>query len=201
MTKRAAIYARVSTSKQTTDNQMIELQDTAKRLGWAVSDVYEDHGISGGKGRGDRPAFDELHKAVARGEVDVIMAWSVDRLGRSLQDLVMFLNEVHEAGVDVFIHQQGINTATSPSSRMMFQLLGVFAEFERGIIRSRINAGLDRARSQGKKLGRPGLSDYKINRIRKQLTAGHSVRVVADMVHVSTGSVSKVKKQMLASVK
>jgi DNA invertase Pin-like site-specific DNA recombinase len=98
--------------------------------------------------------------------------------------------------VDVFIHQQGINTATSPSSRMMFQLLGVFAEFERGIIK-----GLDRARSQGKKLGRPGLSPYKVNRIRKQLNAGHSVRAVADMVHVSTGSVSKVKKQMMVMTK
>jgi DNA invertase Pin-like site-specific DNA recombinase len=201
MTTRAVIYTRVSTAKQTIDNQMMELQRTAERLGWAITNVYEDHGISGGKGRSERPAFDELHKAVARGDVDVIMAWSVDRLGRSLQDLVMFLNEVHEAGVDVFIHQQGINTATSPSSRMMFQLLGVFAEFERGIIRNRIAAGLERAKAKGQKLGRPGLSDYKINRIRKQLAAGHSVRAVADMVHVSTGSVSKVKKQMLAMAK
>jgi len=161
-----------------------------------VTEVFEDRGISGGKGRGDRPAFDRLHTAITRGEIDVVMSWSVDRLGRSLQDLVMFLNEVHDQGADLFIHQQGINTVNSPSSRMLFQLLSVFAEFERGIIKNRIHAGLERAKAQGQKLGRPGLSDYKINRIKKHLKTGASVRGVAKLVNVSTGSVSKVKRAM-----
>src|SRR5215467_5922199 len=99
-------------------------------MGWQIVKVYKDHGISGAKGRNGRPAFDSLCKAAARREFDVVMAWSVDRLGRGLQDLVGFLSELHALGIDLFLHQQGFDT-TTPAGKAMFQMLGVFAEFER----------------------------------------------------------------------
>jgi DNA invertase Pin-like site-specific DNA recombinase len=129
---------------------------TARRsAAWAASTkVYRDHGISGAKGRDKRPAFDALCRAAARREFDVVMAWSVDRLGRSLQDLVAFLGELHALGVDLFLHQQGLDT-TTPARKAMFQMMGVFAEFERAMIQERVRAGLRRARDEGKRLGRP----------------------------------------------
>lgn len=143
MTKRVALYARVSTDKaQTTENQLRQLNEVAVRLGWTVVAVFTDEGISGAKGRDQRPGFDALLKGVARKELDMIAAWSVDSLGRSLEDLVTFLADVQARGVDLYLHQQAIDTST-PSGRMLFQLLGVFREFERAMIRSRVVAGLD----------------------------------------------------------
>ncbi len=128
--KRAAIYARVSTHGQTTENQLRELRDVAERSGWKVIGEYVDHGISGSKGREQRPQLDKLLKGAVRREFDVILAWSVDRLGRSLQHLVGFLDEIHAKGIDLYLHQQGIDT-TTPAGKAMFQMAGVFAEFER----------------------------------------------------------------------
>ncbi len=122
--------------------------------------VFEDEGISGAKGRDVRPGFDALMKAVARREIDMVAAWSVDRLGRSLMDLLAFLRDLHAKGVDLFLHQQGLDT-TTPSGRAMFQMLGVFAEFERAMIRERVMAGLARARSEGKQLGRRPVEQAK----------------------------------------
>ena len=115
--------------------------------------VYKDYGISGAKGRDKRPAFDALCRAAARREFDVVMAWSVDRLGRSLQDLVGFLSELHALKIDLFLHRQGLDT-TTPAGKAMFQMMGVFAEFERAMIQERVRAGLARARSEGTTLGR-----------------------------------------------
>jgi DNA invertase Pin-like site-specific DNA recombinase len=155
--KRAVLYLRVSTVDQTTANQKRQLRQVADRAGWEIVKVYKDHGISGAKGRDKRPAFDALHKAAARREFDVVMVWSVDRLGRSLQDLVSFLNHIHAVGVDLFLHQQGIDTTTA-GGKAMFQMLGVFSEFERSIIQERVRAGLRRAKDAGKQLGRPANS-------------------------------------------
>jgi DNA invertase Pin-like site-specific DNA recombinase len=113
--------------------------------GWEIVHVCRDHGISGAKGGDKRPAFDALHKAAARREFNVIMAWSVDRLGRSLQDLIGFLSEIHAAGIDLFLRQQGLDT-TMPAGKALFQMMGVFAEFERSMIQERVRAGLARAR-------------------------------------------------------
>src|ERR671912_1082147 len=154
MTRRAAFYVRVSTSDgQTTENQLKALHEVAHRLGWTVTAIFSDDGISGSKGRDRRPGLDALMKGVARKEFEIVAAWSVDRLGRSLPDLVMLLNELQARGVDLFLHQQALDTST-PSGRMLFQMLGVFAEFERAMIRSRVVAGLDRVRGK-KRLGRP----------------------------------------------
>src|SRR5215813_10294135 len=138
---RAATYLRVSTNGQTTDNQERELRVAAERMGHTVVEVYADNGISGSKGRDKRPAFDRLHRDAARRRFDVIMAWSVDRLGRSLQDLVGFLSELHALKIDLYLHQQGLDTAT-PAGKAMFQMLGVFAEFERAMIQERVKAGM-----------------------------------------------------------
>ena len=119
----------------------------AEREGWEIVEIYRDAGISGAKGRHARPAFDALCKDATRRRFDLIMAWSVDRLGRSLQDLISFLTEVHAAGIDLFLHQQGLDTR-SPAGKAMFQMMGVFAEFERAMIRERVNAGLARAKGE-----------------------------------------------------
>src|SRR2546425_11908181 len=123
-------------------------------LGWAALCQNLDHGISGAKGREKRPAFDRLCRDAARREFDMVMAWSVDRLGRSLQDLVGFLSELHALKIDLFLRQQGLDT-TTPAGKAMFQMMGVFAEFERAMIAERVRAGLARARSEGKRLGHP----------------------------------------------
>ena len=146
--KRVAIYARVSTNGQTTDNQVRELRKVARRHGWKIVTEYIDHGFSGAKGRDKRPELDKLLKAANRREFDIIMAWSVDRLGRSLQHLVGFLDDIHAKGVDLYLHLQNIDTST-PSGKAMFQMAGVFAEFERSMIQERVRAGLERARAQG----------------------------------------------------
>ena len=142
--KRAVLYLRVSTIEQTTANQERELRQAAERAGWEVTKVYRDQGISGAKSRDKRPAFDALCRDATKRQFDVVMAWSVDRLGRSLQDLVTFLSELHALKVDLFLHQQGLDT-TTPAGKAMFQMLGVFAEFERSIIQERVRADLARA--------------------------------------------------------
>jgi DNA invertase Pin-like site-specific DNA recombinase len=136
-TKRVAIYARVSTEQQTTQNQLAELRQAAARAGWEIVAEFVDHAVSGAKGRDKRPQFDRLLKCVARREFDVIAAWSVDRLGRSLQQLVEFLGEIHGKRVDLYLHQQGVDT-TTPAGKALFQMCGVFAEFERSMIQERV---------------------------------------------------------------
>ena len=167
--KRVAVYARVSTDGQTTENQLRELRAAVERNGWAIVGEYVDHGISGAKGRRDRPQFDALLRGVTRKEFDVVAAWSVDRLGRSLQDLVGFLVDLQAKGVHLYLHQQALDTST-PSGKAMFGMLGVFAEFERAIIQERVRAGLARARAKGKILGRPKVGAETERRIR-DLTA------------------------------
>jgi DNA invertase Pin-like site-specific DNA recombinase len=157
--KRAAFYLRVSTQDQTTSNQERELRQVAERMGCEIVRVYKDHGISGAKGRDKRPAFDALCKDATQRKFDMVMAWSVDRLGRSLQDLIGFLSELHALRIDLYLHQQGLDT-TTPAGKAMFQMMGVFAEFERAMIQERVRAGLRRARAEGKVLGRPRI-DYK----------------------------------------
>ena len=144
--KRVALYLRVSTTEQTTKNQLRDLRTTANRQGWTIVRTFEDAGISGAKGREKRPGLDALLKGVARRDFDLVAAWSVDRLGRSLQDLVSILGELKAKDCDLYLHQQGLDTST-PAGRAMYQVLGVFAEFERAIIGQRIRDGQARARA------------------------------------------------------
>ena len=158
---RVAIYARVSTGGQTTENQLRELRAVAKRLGQhQVVAEFKDNGISGANGRDQRPGLNSLLEGVTRRDFDKVMVWSVDRLGRSLPDLLAFMGELKAKGVNLYLHQQSLDTST-PSGKAMFQMLGVFSEFEREIIRERVCSGLARAKAQGKKLGRPRCDDAK----------------------------------------
>jgi DNA invertase Pin-like site-specific DNA recombinase len=156
--KKVGFYLRVSTDGQTTENQRRELQAIAARSGWEVVGFYEDAGISGAKGRDKRPGFDRLLKDVTSRKVNMIAAWSVDRLGRSLQDLVGFLNELQAVKCDLYLHQQSIDT-TTPSGRAMFQMCGVFAEFERSMIQQRVVSGMARAKAAGVQFGRGNRKD------------------------------------------
>jgi DNA invertase Pin-like site-specific DNA recombinase len=192
---RAALYLRVSTSEQTTDNQERELRAAAARMGHAVVEVYTDHGISGSKGRDKRPAFDRLHRDAARRKFDVVMAWSVDRLGRSLQDLVAFLEYLRATRTELFLHQQGLDT-TTPAGRAMFGMISVFAEFERAMIQERVKAGMARAAQRGTRsgrpIGRPALPEGTRLAIRHAyISGGVGMRGVAQQFGVSAETVRR----------
>lgn len=190
--RRVAIYLRVSTGEQTTANQRRELEAVAGSAGWEVVEVYEDAGISGAKGRDKRPAFDRLCRDAAGRKFDLVAAWSVDRLGRSLQDLVAFLGELRALDIDLFLKQQGLDT-TTPSGRAMFGMLGVFAEFERAMIQDRVKSGLERARAGGKRLGRPSVvTDKHRAQIATMKAKGGSVRSIAKAVGLSPSRVQAV---------
>ena len=139
MSKRVALYLRVSTTEQTVENQQRELEAVAERHGWNVVAVFTDAGIGGTKGRDKRPGYDRLCHGITRREFNQVAAWSVDLLGRSLQELVGLLGELHAKGVDLYLHQQGIDTGT-PAGKAMFQMMGVFAA---------VRARDDRRASQG----------------------------------------------------
>jgi DNA invertase Pin-like site-specific DNA recombinase len=190
MAKRVAFYLRVSTGEQSTENQRRELEAVAHQRGWEVVAIYEDQGISGAKGRDRRPQLDRMLKDAVRGRFDILAAWAVDRLGRSLQDLVATLGELRAAGVDLFLHQQATDT-TTPSGRAMFQMLGVFAEFERSMIQERIRAGLARARAAGRRLGRPRVKADEEG-IRKAVADGLSIRRTVERFGVSPAKVQRV---------
>ncbi len=195
--KRAVLYLRVSTIDQTTANQERELREVAARMGCDIVKVYKDHGISGAKGRDKRPAFNALLRDAAKRQFDMVMAWSVDRLGRSLQDLVAFLSELHALRIDLFLHQQGLDT-TTPAGKAMFQMMGVFAEFERAMIQERVRAGLARARSEGKRLGRPPIPADIEKAIKMALhkpgrTEG--VRKIAARFGVDPGTVQRISSR------
>lgn len=189
--KRVALYLRVSTDSQTTENQRRELRAVAKRSDWQIVKVYEDAGISGAKGRDRRPGLDAMMKAVNAKEFDMVAAWSVDRLGRSLTDLLAILQALRDKGVDLFLHQQGLDTSTS-AGRAMFQMLGVFAEFERGIIRERVNAGLARARDRGTKLGRPRTTPAVEKKIQRLRDKDMGILKIARTLGIGTSVVQRV---------
>jgi DNA invertase Pin-like site-specific DNA recombinase len=165
-----------------------------------VVHVFEDNGISGAKDRDQRPGLDALLKAVARREIDMVAAWSVDRLGRALKNLVEVLGELHAKGVDLYLHQQGLDTST-PSGRAMFQMMGVFAEFERAMIRERVRAGIERAKAEGVTLGRPSIEDSnaaKYAAIKAALVAKQGVRRIARDLQTGVGTVLRIKAELAA---
>ena len=191
----------MSTDGQTVDNQLAGLREAVERRGWVVVEEFVDAGISGAKGRSERPGLDRMMKAVTRREIDVVAAWSVDRLGRSLQDLVGFLGELKAAGVDLYLHVQAVDT-TTPAGRALFQMLGVFAEFERSIIVERVNAGIARARTQGTKsgkpIGRPPLASERDAAIRASLAAGVGIVKTARLHKTGVSVVQRIRSEIAA---
>ncbi|CUW37265.1 putative Resolvase [Magnetospirillum sp. XM-1] len=193
--KRVALYARVSTDFQTVENQLQELHRIANRMEWEVVAEFTDQGISGSKGRDQRPGFDRLLKGVARHEFDLVAAWAVDRLGRSLRDLVLFMDDLREQRVDLFLAQQGLDTSTA-SGKAMFGMLSVFSDFERSLITARVKSGLQRVRSSGVRLGRPPTDPAKIEKAKGLLAAGTSLRQTAKLAKISPAMAAKIKAQM-----
>lgn len=192
MIERVVIYGRVSTSDQTSENQTLVLTEIVHRNGWDLVDTYIDDGISGSKGRDKRPEFDRLCKDMIRRKFDRVLVWDVSRLGRSLQHLVEFLNDVQSVGCDLYIHQSGLDTST-PSGRMMFQMVGVFSEFERSMISERVKLGLQRVVSKGGKLGRRRtVTNEVIDKIKDLRQIGKSLSQIASEVGISKMSVSRV---------
>lgn len=194
-TLRVGLYLRVSTAEQTTDNQRIDLERVAAQRGWQVVETYIDHGISGAKGRDQRPAFDRLCRDAAGGKLDVIAAWSIDRIGRSLPHLATFLEELGAWRVGLYLHQQQIDTSTA-AGRAFLQIAGVFAEFERALIVERVNAGLQRARAHGTRsgrpIGRPPVSSVVERRIRALRRKGFGKLRIARELHCGVGTVGRV---------
>lgn len=193
--KRVAIYARVSTHDQTTENQLQELQHVAKSREWEVVDVFRDEGISGAKGRDKRPELNRLMTDATRRQFEMILVWSVDRLGRSLKHLVELMSEIEALGVGLYLHQQALDT-TTPSGRALFQMCGVFAEFERSMISERVKAGLLRARGEGKRLGRKPIGadkEKEILELRSREKIG--IKKIARQVGVGVSVVQRVLRQ------
>ena len=194
---RVAIYGRVSTTEQTSDNQISFLQEIVNRNGWELVQTYVDEGISGTKGRDKRPEFDRLCKDMIRRKFNRILVWDISRLGRSLQHLVEFLNDVQSVNCHLYIHQSGLDTST-PSGRMMFQMVGVFSEFERSMISERVKLGLKRVKSKGTKLGRPkSLNQSKIQTISELKNEGKSLSEIAFEMGVSKMTIHRCFKHNL----
>src|SRR6516165_8282173 len=195
MSKRAAIYVRVSTDKQTVENQRAALTAIAERRGWQIVTTFTDAGISGAKGRKDRPGLNAMLKEAQRGAFDVVMAWAIDRLGRSLFDLLGTIQHLEACKVDLYLDQQSIDT-TTPAGKLMFQVVGAFAEFERSMIRQRIHAGLKRAVAEGKTLGRPLNDSDAIGKAKRALRKGMGINRTAKLVGLSNGTVQRLKEEL-----
>jgi DNA invertase Pin-like site-specific DNA recombinase len=190
-TPRAALYARVSTADQHTENQIAELRQYCAARGWPITREYVDHGVSGAKER--RPALDELVRDAKRCRFDVLVCWRLDRLGRNLRHLVLLLEDLHALGIGFASLNEGID-ATTPAGRLQMHMLAALSEFERGRIQERVRAGLARARANGKRLGRP---EHRLSGADLVRTSGLSVRAAARALHVSPALISKLRSQNL----
>ena len=189
---RAVIYSRVSTNEQTVENQLRVLREVAEKRGLEVVREISDEGISGAKGRDERQGFDELIKGSVKNEWDIILVWDVSRLGRSLKHLVSFLEDIQSAHCDMYIHQSGIDTSTT-SGKMMFGMLSVFSEFERSMIRERVIAGQQRAKSEGKHIGRPtNVNDGIITAVYQLRQNNVPISRIAKDLQIGVGTVYKI---------
>ena len=194
MTKRVVIYARVSTLDQTVDNQLIELRDHCSKMGWEIVKEYVDEGLSGTLSREKRPSFNAMIKDGFRKKFDTVVCWDISRIGRSMKELIMFLSDMKDRDIGICSVRQGFDTSTS-MGEIMFQFVGILSSWEREMIRERTLAGLERAKSEGKTLGRKKVTDdtitAKIIELRKEKK---SIRKIAAVVGVSVGTVSNVLK-------
>ena len=192
--KRAAIYARVSTRDQNPDMQIRELRQYAKARDFTIAHEFVDH-ESGTKE--SRPELDTLWQAVKARDVDVVLVWKFDRFSRSTKQLINALSEFENLGVDFISKTDQIDT-TSPAGRALFTMISAFAQFERDIISERVKSGIDRARSQGKRLGRPPRPDAQKQEIQKLRQQGLSYSQIANKTGIPRSTVSVIlgKKKM-----
>ncbi len=190
---RAAIYARVSTLDQEPENQLQELRRYVQARGWTAVE-YVDRGVSGAKDR--RPALDALLTDARRRRFDALVCWRLDRLGRNLRHLITLLDELQALGVAFVSLAEGID-ATTPAGKLQMHILGAIAEFERERIRERVLAGLQRARTQGRRLGRP-LARLPIDRLKR--VVGLTVPVAAERLGVSHSTIKRWRRQVQRSL-
>ena len=192
MTQQIAIYARVSTNDQTVENQVNELRDYCQRKGYTIYKEYCDEGVSGAKS--SRPALNALMQDAMKRRFDAVLVWKLDRLGRSLSHLLKTLEEFESLGIDFVAYNQNIDT-TTPTGRLMFSMIGAFAEFERELIRERVKAGMVNAKIKGKHIGRPftEVDNHKVRELRNQ---GLSIRNVAKELDIKPSRVQYVLKCM-----
>ncbi len=192
MVRKVAIYSRVSTLDQTIDNQLLELRDHCSKMGWEIVKEYADEGLSGTLSRDKRPALNSLIKDAYRKKFDSVVCWDISRIGRSMKELVLFLSDMKDRDIGICSVRQGFDTSTS-MGEMMFQFVGILSSWEREMIRERTLAGLDRARSEGKTLGRKKvITDEITSKIVNLRSIGRSIRDIASEVGVSRGTVSNV---------
>jgi DNA invertase Pin-like site-specific DNA recombinase len=184
---RAGVYARVSTSDQTPENQLAVLRAFTEARGWVATE-FTDHGVSGA--RTSRSALDALLAAARARRLDVVVTTKLDRLARSTRHLVDLAAELEALGVDLVVTDQAIDT-TTPAGRLLFHVLAAIAEFERDLIRERVIAGLRRARAQGRRLGRPRRYIVDPDEARQLLSGGHSLRAAARALSVHPSAVSR----------
>ena len=190
--RRAAIYARVSTSDQNTENQLLRLREVAVRAGWTITHTYTE--TASGAVR-SRPALDAMMADAARRKFDVVMAWDVSRLGRSLRDLVDMFETLRALKVDLYLEQQALDTST-PAGRALLQMSGVFAEFERAMIVERTKAGLAHARARGVHCGRPPASDGLVEAIRALREQKVGMDRIAKELRCGKGLVQRICQEM-----
>ena len=194
MTKKVGIYTRVSTLDQTIDNQLIELRDHCSKMGWEVVKEYADEGLSGTLSREKRPALNSLIKDAYRKRFDTVVCWDISRIGRSMKELILFLSDMKDRGIGICSVRQGFDTSTS-MGEIMFQFVGILSSWEREMIRERTLAGLERAKSQGKTLGRRKVTNETMTaKIVELRTAKKTIRQIASEVGVSVGTVSNTLK-------
>jgi DNA invertase Pin-like site-specific DNA recombinase len=194
---KVAFYIRVSTSDQTTDNQLRELQQVAQSRGWSVVHVYKDEAISGAKRREQRPALNEMMNAASRREFDLVAAWSVDRLGRSLSDLLRTADDLRALEIELYVHKQAVDT-TTPTGRLTYQILGAVSEWEREMINERVRAGMARAQAAGVKFGRPKTIPLNVpDDVVQARTEGFSLQEIATKLNVSKSTVARLVKQKM----
>jgi DNA invertase Pin-like site-specific DNA recombinase len=183
---RVALYARVSTlNGQHPEMQLAELREYASRRGWEIAGEYVDEGVSGSKE--SRPELNRLMGDSHRRQFDIVLVWKIDRFGRSLKHLVNALADLDAYGVTFASLKDNLDLST-PSRRLMFQIIGAMAEFERALIQERVKAGLHNARRTGKQLGRPRRV-VDLNSIARMKAEGHSLRNIAEQLGVGYGTV------------
>jgi len=184
--KRIAIYARVSTDRQSTESQLNALREYAGKRAWAISKEYIDEGYTGSNTK--RPAFNAMMADARKRKFDVLLVYKLDRLSRSLKDLITTLDDLKSMGIDFISYDNGLDT-TTPTGRLIFNVVGAVAEFEKDIIRERVRAGLENAKRKGKRLGRPPVSPRLVDEAKKLRSEGMSFRQIGKQLGIPESTV------------
>ncbi len=191
MNSRVAIYARVSTTDQSTESQLLDLRRYVRERGWELFNEYCDNGVSGTKD--SRPALNELMNDAKKRRFDTVLVWRFDRFARSTKHLILALEEFRGLGIDFISYQENIDTS-SPLGSAIFTIISAVAQLERDIIAERVKAGLRRAKENGKTLGRPVGSvvhSQHTERANQLHSEGLSLRSIAGQLGISKSTVQR----------